>query len=119
MHTAADFEIEILDIVKSASDITVLFDKRLNYVALNAAALRHLKMAEEELIGRCILDLFPHLIASPNHKNLLRALEGESIMNFELKSMNGVLFKTSYIPILPDGLIKGILVNAQKIENAA
>lgn len=119
MHTAADFDIELVNTILSEKEIAVLFDDRLNYVAASAPAILHLKKTAQELIGRCILDVFPDVIASANHRNLLRALEGESIMNVRLIARNGVPFIATYIPVYPDGYVKGIVVYGRKIEEAA
>jgi DNA ligase-1 len=55
-------------------------------------------------------------------KNLLPegiALDGEIIMNYRITARNGTPLIASYIPVYPDGIVKGILVNARKIEVAA
>jgi PAS domain-containing protein len=119
MHTAADFDIQIIQTVLSAPDIAILFDNQLNYVALNDNACRHFDRKKEELLGRCVLDIYPDIIASANHRNMLRALDGEAILNCRVTGRTGILFNISYIPVFPEGSVKGILLNAQKIETAA
>lgn len=119
MHTAADFDIELVNTILSEKEIAVLFDDQLNFVAASAPALLHLQQREDELIGRCVLDVFPDVIASANHRNLLRALEGESIMNVRLVARNGIPFIATYIPVYPDGYVKGIVVYGRKIEESA
>lgn len=119
MHTAADFDIELVNTILTEKEIAVLFDDHLNYVAASPSAFAHLKMSEEEIIGRCLLDVFPDVIASAGHRNLLRALEGESIMNYKIIGRHGIPFNATYIPVYPDGYVKGIVVYARKIEEDA
>jgi hypothetical protein len=118
MHTAADFDVELINTIVSDQGVAMLFDDQLNYVAVSAPACIHFRMKKEELIGRCVLDIFPDIIASANHRNMLRALKGESIMNSRIVSRMGIPMETSYIPVYPDGYVKGILVYAKKIEDA-
>lgn len=113
MHTASDFDTGLINAVLSEKDIAVLFDDHLNYVAVNETICRHLNMKRDELVGRCVLDLFPDIIASTNHRNMLRALDGEAILNYKLIGRNGVPFTITYIPVHPDGYVKGIVLFAR------
>lgn len=119
MHTITDYDTELIEAIRKTDDIAVLFDEQLNYVALNDAAFIHMQRTSEELIGRCILDLFPDVIASSNHRNLLRALSGETIINSRLKGRLGDEFIATYMPVFFENSIIGIAVNAQKIKVVA
>lgn len=119
MRTAADFDIELIETVMSQTDIAVLLDTQLNYVAVNEAACNHLRLSSEQLVGRCILDLFPDMIASASHRNLLRALDGETIINFKFTGRYGTQLQADYVPVYPDDMVIGILISARKTGRIA
>lgn len=102
---------------KKTDEIVVVFDRNLNYLETNEAACAHLKMTPAELIGKNVLDLFPDLIASKNHRNLLRALGGEILRNMIVESRMGQRFKITYTPLVKEGLVSAILVNARKMRS--
>jgi hypothetical protein len=104
--------VEIQNQILSSTDIAVLFDADLKYVLANNVACRHLKRSAAELIGQCILDLYPEIIASPNHRYMLRALNGECISNVLIAGHNGDQFETTYMPFYQQTAIAGLLVNA-------
>lgn len=110
--------VEIQNQILSSTDIAVLFDSDLKYVLANQVACLHLKRSAGELIGQCILDLYPEIIASPNHRYLLRALHGECISNVLITGRNGDHFKTTYMPYYQNAAVAGILVNAHLLRAA-
>src|SRR5688572_25081719 len=83
-------------------DICIALDSHLNFIAANGSACSHFQKSEYELIGRCILDLYPAIIASKNHRNFLRALAGQIIENDLVSSVTGERFITKYEPLLID-----------------
>lgn len=110
--------LELLNqVMEISNDITVVFDRGLNYVLANKAACERLKVGPEDLIGKSILDVYPAITSSQLHRSLLRALAGETILN-DITSLNGVdYFSSNYQPLVIDGQVAGVLVKSVKIKN--
>jgi hypothetical protein len=106
---------EIVHSVMSDKDIAVLFDDELKYSLINSAACKQLNRTSESLMGKCILDLYPEITASENHRNLLRALEGD-IVNEVIPGSRGEYFRSIYRPVSFLGKITHVLVKASKIR---
>ncbi len=94
-------------------DLCIALDAHLNFIAANDTACSHFNKSEYELVGRCILDLFPALIASKNHRNFLRALAGQIIENDHVVSMSGDRFNANYEPLVLNDEVKAVLVTAK------
>lgn len=98
---------------KESSKIAVVLDQDLVYLAANSKACERLGCKEDDLIGRNILDIYPQMIASENHRNLLSALDGKTIT--AIIHTAGVLFEVLYCPFLFNEKVEGIFVVAKKI----
>lgn len=90
-----------------AGDILAIFDRHLRYVYLNEEGYRHLGREVQELIGNSIIDTYPDIIASANHRNLLRCLQGETI-EAHLTGRKGHHFHTMYKPVILQERVEGI-----------
>lgn len=99
-----------------SKDITAVFDRELNYLLINEAGCRQLQQPPEKLVGNCILDLYPQIIASENHRNLLRAVAGESVKNILIQDGRGGYFKTWYRPILRDKQVVAVIATARQVR---
>jgi PAS domain-containing protein len=99
-----------------ANDIAVAFDRNLHYISLNQNACRLLQKDEHELIGKCMTDLFPSVIASRNHRNMLKAATGIRIQNDVVESVTGSRFIVSYEPFLIDRQVQAIFVRAKPVD---
>ena len=97
--------------VQKTNHISVIFDAELKYVMLSPAALQELGLPESEVVGRNMLDLFPDLIASSNHRNILKALSGQTIQT-TIESRRQKLVRVSYKPLMVDRTIIGVHVEA-------
>jgi len=106
----------ITDEVNSRSGIAVALDPHLNYLAVNQEACAHLRKHSNELLGNSILDLFPSIIASKNHRNLLRAASGETILNDTIETVNGVNFFATYDPLIIDRQVRAVFVTARPAD---
>ena len=102
---------EIEKLIMESNNISIFFDQNLCYKIVNNAACEHIQMKAKELLNKNILDLFPEIVASANHRNLLRALDGLSIRT-TVPDRNGKLFKCRYKPIYQNGKVLGVLVTA-------
>jgi len=94
-------------------DITLVFDRNLNYIMANENACKALNRPSSDLLGKCIIDLYPETIASKNHRNLLSALSGHTIED-GISAANGSTFYSAlYKPIKIDGQVMGVLVKSK------
>jgi hypothetical protein len=107
---------EIVHSVMLDKDMAMLLDNELNYSLVNHAACEQLKRTSESLVGKCILDVYPQMTASVNHRNLLRALEGNTITEV-VEGLHGEYFRSAYRPVSFLGKITHVLVRASKIRN--
>jgi hypothetical protein len=94
--------------------LEVVFDKELNYLKLNKAACEHLKVKPADIIGKNILSVYPDVVASKNHRNLLKALNGLIVNDF-LKGRLGDDFHAFYKPIMKEEQVIGVFVKAIKL----
>ena len=93
------------------TDIVAIFDRYLRYVYLNEPGCRVLNVSLSDIVGHCILEMYPHIIASSNHRNLLKCLSGETI-NAIITGREGHHFATLYRPVYIDEQIEGIFVRS-------
>jgi PAS domain S-box-containing protein len=105
-----DFYQEVIKEVMSCPDISVAVDDKIKYIAVNEAACRHLSIKPDDLLGKSALDLYPEIIASKNHRNILKALSGHSIEGELIESRAGALLLTSYRPVIMDEQVKAIIL---------
>jgi PAS domain S-box-containing protein len=106
-------------IINSSIDVIGVFDKDLNYVMLNKRADDYYQFNRESVIGRNLLDVFPHIKDSDVLKHLQRALAGEPVINLKHKSSIGDrYFENYYIPLKNNvGEVYGVLTLAHDISN--
>jgi hypothetical protein len=113
LATQTDLFVElVLNTVLSNDQICIAPDEHLNYIALNKPASAYLNIQPEALPGKCALQVFPEIIASRNHRNILRALTGIFIETDLVESRQGDILKTSYTPICIDQQVKAVILEA-------
>lgn len=99
--------------LNTSGDIIVVLDRNLNYILANETACKILNRSSSDLIGKCIIDLYPQIIASKNHRNLLSALSGHTIEE-DIPAADGAKFySTLYKPLKIDGKVMGIVVKSK------
>lgn len=96
--------------------MTVVFDLKLNYRFANAAACVYLQRSNDELIGNSLVDVFPEMIASKSHRNILKAITGETIDNQLIEEQDGNYFRSTFAPIIEENSIIGVLVLMKKVD---
>lgn len=106
-------------ILDSSSDMILTFDEHLNYTSINNAGERYLKRDRGELIGKNPFDIFPQARNSEQHRLMMKALKGETS---KIDSMRTVLdsemrIHTTFIPLVVEGRIKGVLNIAKDITS--
>ncbi|HEX8357688.1 MAG TPA: ATP-binding protein, partial [Segetibacter sp.] len=86
-------------IIDSSVDVIAVFDTDLNYVVMNRYGLK-LYGIENSVIGRNMLDMFPHLKGGQMHADLVKSLQGETIHNPYYKSrISNRILENFYIPL--------------------
>ena len=106
------FQDLVIKPVLESDQICVAVDEHLNYIALNKVACSYLNIQPEDLIGKCAIQVFPEIIASRNHRNILRALSGKIIEADLVESRKGDILKTSYLPVFIEGQVKAVILQA-------
>src|SRR4051812_46305736 len=104
-----DFYKEIIQRVMDSPHISVAVDEKIQYIAVNDVACTYLKIKSTDLLGKSALDLYPEIIASKNHRNMLKALSGLSLDDELIESRMGDLLVTSYRPFFMEGQVKAII----------
>jgi len=112
METMAieDFYLEVVKEVMASPDFSVAVDEKIQYIAVNDVTCEYLNIKPEDLLGKNALDIYPEIIASKNHRNILKAISGESIEGELIESRTGGLFITSYRPVFMDEQVKAIIL---------
>lgn len=91
----------------------VTFDVHLNFLEVNEATCEHLKKEPADLVGKSILDLYPGMIASRNHRNLLKALSGATIKDTVVSNVYDIELEATYTPVLSGNRVTGVSVTAK------
>ncbi len=97
-------------------DPVYCFDENLHFVLVNKAGCEHLGKSADQLIDHGMLDVFPQMTSSKNHRNLLRALGGTSIADDFIESSFGPLFQCTYTPLIKNSKVSGVLLKARRIS---
>ncbi len=91
-------------ILDASVDVIAVLDRKLNYVAINRKGSEMYERQGRGIVGENILDVFPQLEGSYFHKNLLKALEGETIHDKKYySSITGKTFENFFIPLKQGG----------------
>ena len=67
-------------IIDTSLDFINVLDTELRIVAANKAYLEYIQKTSEEIIGQRILDLYPFLEGTQQHKQILAGLSGETLI---------------------------------------
>ena len=68
-------------ILDSSVDLIAVYDTDTRIISINQSTLNAMKVKEEDVLGKKLLDIFPHMKDSQGHKDLMRAISGETIHN--------------------------------------
>jgi PAS domain S-box-containing protein len=74
---------EFRNLVESISDGFVALDREWRYTYVNAEAARQARTSREEMIGRCIWDLFPQAVGTELHYELHRSVAEQTPVTCE------------------------------------
>jgi len=95
------------DLVKkifdSTLDLVTVYDKDLCIITVNQSALDISGKKEEEVIGKKLTDVFPLFTTTIGNKDLLRALDGETVHHESYQSsLTGKYYESVLIPLQAD-----------------
>lgn len=76
-------------ILEGISDIFYVLDSKWQFVYLNHAAERYFGVRRQEIIGKCIWNIFPQAVKSMLHENLCLAKSNSQQIKFEEPSFFG------------------------------
>jgi hypothetical protein len=102
--------------VKGNENICVALDEQLEYIAISDTACRYLCVKAENLLGKNMLEVYPEITASRNHRNILKAFSGVTIKNEPIESRMGDLLLTSYNPVLSAGCVIAVIVCGKTLQ---
>lgn len=110
---------QILGIILDDSEYVIaILDSELNYIFANPATCHLLRKQKHELEGKNMLELFPNLTASKSHRDLLKTLSGETIIDAISEgtfTKAGAKYVSSYYPLKDKGKVVAILVITKKL----
>lgn len=65
---------DVVDVLNSLSDAFFTYDDQWRYTFVNAAGERFAQTPKEEMLGRCVWDVFPEVVGTPVQEAMLRAV---------------------------------------------
>lgn len=93
----------VRQIFDSSVDPIVVYDTDTRIISINKASLNIFGGTEQGVIGKKLLDVLPQLKNTKGHKDLLRAISGETIHNEIYNSaVTGRYFENSIVPLKDD-----------------
>lgn len=98
-------------IINASVDLVAVFDRDLNYIMVNERTTDYYHMEEEKLVGKNVLEIFPHVKTSGMYADLKTALDGIPVHVTKYKSpVLNKFFENYYIPLKDnDGKVYGVL----------
>lgn len=111
-HALQEQNTFVQTIIDASIDLIAVFDRDLNYLILNTYAAKVFQRPRDEMIGKNILEVFPHLADKPFVTNLRKALEGEFIhVDAYQSQLADAFFENFYIPLRDnDGEVDRVLL---------
>ena len=106
-------------IINSSVDLVSVFDTELNFIMVNERTRELYALANGELIGRNIADVYPHVRETGMYRDLQKAIEGEPVYNPRYRSpILNRYFENYYIPLKDnEGLVYGALTIGHDITS--
>lgn len=101
-------------ILDSSVDLIAVYDTDAKIISINQSALNAMKAKEEEVMGKQLLDVLPQMKGTQGYKDLLRAINGETIHNEVYYSpVSNRYYENSLVPLKDhDDKIYAVLVMA-------
>src|SRR6187549_450980 len=104
----------VKNILDSSVDLIAVYDTEVRILSINQSALNAMKAKEKDVVGKNLLDAFPQMKDSQGYKDLLRAINGETIHNEIYYSVvSNRYYENSLVPLKDhDDKIYAVLVMA-------
>jgi len=71
----------VKNILDSSVDLIAVYDTDTRIISINQSTLNAMRAKEEDVLGKKLLDTFPHMKDTQGYKDLMRAIRGETIHN--------------------------------------
>ncbi len=101
-------------ILDSSVDLIAVYDTDTRIISINQSSLNSMKAKEEDVLGKKLLDVIPRMKDTQGHKDLLRAISGETIHNgIYYSQISNRYYENSLVPLKDDNdKIYAVLVMA-------
>jgi PAS domain S-box-containing protein len=87
-------------ILDSSVDLIAVYDTDARIISINQSALNAMKRKEEEVMGKELLDVLPQMKDTQGYKDLLRAINGETIHNeIYYSPVSNRYYENSLVPL--------------------
>ncbi|MCW3075979.1 MAG: sensor signal transduction histidine kinase [Bacteroidetes bacterium] len=115
-HKISERTAFIQQVIDSSVEAISTFDKDLNYTSINKTALQDLALSANDIIGKNVLEIFPHLKETAQYQSMQRALGGETVFHNNIISQsNGTVYEAYFKPLIVNEEITGVLLMARDI----
>lgn len=104
-------------ILDTSIDITIVYDTEMRFISFNKAAERLYKKTKDEVLGKTLLEVYPHIDGHKGYQDLQRAIAGDTIHNTRyLSPITNLYYEDFLIPLYNNtGKIYAVLVLARDI----
>jgi PAS domain S-box-containing protein len=101
-------------ILDSSVDLIAVYDIDTRIISINQSTLNAMRAKEEGVLGKKLLDIFPHMKDTQGYKDLMRAISGETIHNEVYYSpISNRYYENTLVPLKDhDDKIYAVLVMA-------
>ena len=87
-------------ILDSSVDLIGVYDTDTRIISINRSSLNAMKAKEEDVLGKKLLDVIPQMKDTQGHKDLLRAINGETIHNeIYYSPISNRYYENSLVPL--------------------
>jgi PAS domain S-box-containing protein len=87
-------------ILDSSIDLIAVYDTDTRLISVNQSTLNGMRAKEEDVLGKKLLDIFPHMKDTQGYKDLMRAISGETIHNEVYYSpISNRYYENSLVPL--------------------
>lgn len=104
-------------ILDSSVDLIGVYDTDTRIISINQSSLKVMKAQEKDVLGKKLLDVLPQMKDTQGHKDLLKAIGGETIHNeIYYSQVSNRYYENSLVPLKDDtDKIYAVLVMAHDI----
>ena len=74
----------ISEILESITDLFAVFDREWRYIYVNDRSVNNRGLPREQMLGRCVWDIYPELVGTPAEKKLRQAMTERVTVDYEI-----------------------------------